>query len=136
MLNASIVSRTQLVAVAAPERDPLTQPTRERRQPYDLARILADSGIPFREKPRDYGTVYAIADCLTSPDHRGGACFVQFASGAVAYRCLHDSCSGKGWQDVRGGLKVPERLAASTSTPRTQAGMDAYEIRGGKVVRL
>jgi len=102
---------------------------------YDLACILTDSGIHYREKRRDYGVVYEIADCLTSADHTAGACFVQFTSGAVTYRCLHDSCRGKGWQDVRGCLKLSRTPAQILVTPRNAFGMDAYEIRDGKVVR-
>ncbi len=46
-------------------------------------------------------------DCLTSTDHTGGASFIQFSSGKFVYRCLHDRCSGKGWQDVKHLLKLP-----------------------------
>ncbi|MGI8482739.1 MAG: hypothetical protein ACR2OU_00565 [Thermomicrobiales bacterium] len=74
---------------------------------YDLATILDDSGIQYREKRKDYGTVYEV-DCQTSTDHTGGACFIQFGSGKFVYRCLHQSCSGKGWQDVKHLLKLPE----------------------------
>jgi len=135
MPNAGTLTRAQMEAVAAPEPEAVNRPTGEGMPTYDLVRILADSGIRFREKPRAYGTVYEIADCLTSPDHSEGACFVKFTSGAVAYRCLHDRCSGKGWQDVREYLKLPA-VPTGTISVRKSRKTATFEIRGGEVVRL
>jgi hypothetical protein len=87
---------------------------------YDLATILADSGIQYRERRKDFGAVYEV-DCLTSTDHTGGACFIQFSNGKFVYRCLHQSCSDKGWHDVKHLLKLPERPTAPT-WPRVKLG--------------
>lgn len=113
--NPGTVTREQLEAIAAAEPAPVHREpfTGER---YDLPAILAKAGIQHREKQASYGAVYEIADCLTSADHADGACFIQFHSGAVAYRCLHARCSGKGWQDVKALLNLPDRTSGPTLT--------------------
>ncbi len=75
----------------------------------DLERVLMDSGIDYVKKARNYGTAFDLPQCLTSSEHDTGASFIQFDSGAVAYRCLHDSCSGKSWEDVKPALKLPPK---------------------------
>jgi hypothetical protein len=117
--DAGAVTVAQLEAVAAAKPEPakgkaFTTTTGDGQSydgpEYDLATILTDSGMQYREKRKDYGTVYEV-DCLSSTDHTGGACFMQFASGKFVYHCLHQSCSGKGWQDVKHLLKLPEGSA-------------------------
>lgn len=131
--DAGTVTREQLEAVATAKPEPpkgkafkaTTGDSSTYAGPeYDLATILDDSGIQYREKRKDYGAVYEV-DCQTSSDHTGGACFIQFGSGKFVYRCLHQSCSGKGWQDVKHLLKLPEGGTGPRVTfAGTQAGAD------------
>lgn len=72
--------------------------------PRDVRGALAGAGVGFREKAKAWGTVLELDRCLTSGDHADGACVIEFASGALAYRCLHNRCAGKRWEDVRAGL--------------------------------
>ncbi len=119
-----IVSRGQLEAIASDKSEPVTGKLVLGSGPQkDMPLILSNSGISFREKPREYGTVFEIDDCLTSSEHQDGACFIQFPSGAVAYKCLHNSCSDKTWHDVKPLLKLPaHQTGASMSIgPRTGA---------------
>jgi len=127
--DAGTVTRAQMEAIAAVKPEPSKGKAFKAATgdgstydgpDYDLATILTDSGIQYREKRNAYGTVYEV-DCLTSTDHTGGACFIQFASGKFVYRCLHQSCSGKGWQDVKHLLKLPERPAGATG-PQVKLG--------------
>lgn len=111
--NPGIVSREQLESVAADEPNPARRVS-VTGDAYDLRAILSDSGIQYREKIREYGTAFKIDDCLTSSDHEDGAVFIQFHSGAVAYRCLHDRCAGKGWRDVKQLLNMPTRPSEPT----------------------
>jgi hypothetical protein len=47
-------------------------------------------------------TRYRLESCVFDPNHRSpDAALFQFASGALAYVCLHDSCREKTWRDVR-----------------------------------
>lgn len=103
---AGIVSREQLEAVAAWGEEAEAQPTPirpgvgrwERR---DIRAALQAAGVGFRERAKSYGTVFELDRCLTSADHDDGAVVIEMASGALAYRCLHNRCAGKSWADVR-----------------------------------
>ncbi|HWV23968.1 MAG TPA: hypothetical protein VNZ58_07245, partial [Thermomicrobiales bacterium] len=59
--------------------------------------------------------------CLTSDEHDTGASFFQFNSGAVSYRCLHDSCAGKGWQDVKPQLGIRDTPYVSGNRPQSSS---------------
>jgi hypothetical protein len=122
-----VVTEDQLEAVAAlapvlPRRD--ARASAYDGPAYDLARLLDKAGIEFTTKERDYATVYELASCLTSTEHDGGASLIQFPSGAVAYRCLHDSCSTKGWRDVKLVLDVPENRSFPTNSHRENVGKE------------
>jgi len=88
---------------------------------YDLRKLLDDAGIQYTEKERTYGTAYDLASCLTSDEHDTGASFFQFNSGAVSYRCLHDSCAGKGWQDVKPQLGIRDTPYVSGNRPQSSS---------------
>jgi len=53
------------------------------------------------------GTKYILEACrLTLPTPGLARQFLQFVSGAIAFRCLHNSCQGNEWQHLR-ELKEP-----------------------------
>ena len=138
--TAATVTNEQLQRIAADDSQsvvsaPFVQDS------IDLPNILSDSGIAYRVKPAVYGTIYLISDCLTSDDHSDGACFIQFHSGAVDYRCLHARCGAKRWRDVKPLLQLPVFLNATPISPgptskRNRTNGPTFEIRGGKVVVL
>lgn len=109
--DTQIVTREQLESVAA-----LTSsiqhcgqgPSVNQGSHYDLDRVLQQAGIEYRRKDRGYATVYELVSCLTSEAHDSGAAILEFPSGAVAYQCHHDSCSGKGWREVKSKLGLTE----------------------------
>ncbi|MDP9362703.1 MAG: hypothetical protein M3Q10_00480, partial [Chloroflexota bacterium] len=68
--------------------------------PIDIRERLAALGVGYREMERSYGTALDLDRCLTSDAHDSGACIVEFKDGGLAYRCLHNSCADKGWEDV------------------------------------
>lgn len=107
---------------------------------HDVPALLQRANIDFTERARDYGTVYQLSECLTSDAHRDGAAIFQFASGAVAYRCLHNSCAGKDWGDVRARLGVREprhaTAGADAGRPETPAGSRAAGAFGSQPVGM
>jgi len=66
-----------------------------------LEAALKERGIGFTVKDAGYALTYQLDRCLTSSDHTDGAVLQVMKSGALVYRCLHNTCSGKGWSDVR-----------------------------------
>jgi KaiC/GvpD/RAD55 family RecA-like ATPase len=103
------VRAEQLRALAAllpeePERGarrPRQGPPGEIDVPEWVSAHLRGIGI-VREKPWGGGTAYVLSECPFDPSHAApDSCIIQFASGAVAFKCLHDSCQGHGWHALR-----------------------------------
>ena len=44
----------------------------------------------------------------------GGACIIEFTSGALTYTCRHASCAGKGWEDAKRALGLTSRQGAGS----------------------
>jgi RecA-family ATPase len=55
-----------------------------------------------REKAWGGGTVYVLSECPFDASHTApDSCIIQFPSGAVAFKCLHNSCQQHDWQVLR-----------------------------------
>jgi hypothetical protein len=70
---------------------------------FDLDSFIQQHGIQVTsEQPFSGGTKYILDHCLFDESHKGkDAAIFKLASGTLAYRCLHDSCSSYLWKDVR-----------------------------------
>ena len=95
---------------ALADRAPTQKPTRTpsvKGASFDLEQVLSDSGIDIHKVKHepDGRTIYEVG-CLTSTAHTDGAFFTEFPDGGINYSCHHDSCAGKGWQDVKHLLKL------------------------------
>lgn len=101
----SIVSLELLKTVAgmAPEA-PAPSRTTMAGTSLDMDKWLADRGVPIR-KHGPWGTggyKWVLELCPWNGEHTDGAAFiVKLHSGAIAAGCLHSSCAGKGWRDLR-----------------------------------
>jgi hypothetical protein len=114
----SVVSREHLAAIAAfaPKPEPRATPSSNGHaagRTWDIRDVLAKKGIGFTKKELAYATAFGLDRCLTSTDHVAGAVILEFPNGALAYSCRHNRCQGKGWQDVRPLLDLPERDAST-----------------------
>lgn len=81
------------------------------------AYIAAHQLSVVREESFDgTGKRYILAACLFDSSHTGtSAALGRSKDGAVFYKCMHDSCSGKTWSDVKA------KLGAVTLTPAGEA---------------
>ena len=60
----------------------------------------ADHGAPILEaRDEQYARVYKVEDPFDH-NHKDAAVFV-YPSGALAFKCFHDSCAGRKWADYR-----------------------------------
>jgi hypothetical protein len=84
---------------------------------WDLRELLTKAEVGWREKAKPGYIVLQLDRCLTSTDHADGAALFQFDSGAVAYKCLHARCTGKGWADVR-PILAPEAERPREKKPK------------------
>jgi KaiC/GvpD/RAD55 family RecA-like ATPase len=74
--------------------------------PFNVEQFLKDINAVYkkREYPHEGSpcTRYGLAECFFDSSHTNNdACIFQYDSGALAYKCLHDSCQNKKWKDVR-----------------------------------
>lgn len=82
---------------------------------HQIRAALEAKEIGSTVKRRDGRIILDLRQCLTSADHTAGDCITIFPSGARDYRCHHDSCKDKGWQDA----KVALGLSSSSSFVRS-----------------
>lgn len=70
---------------------------------FDIDSFIAKSGLMVRSDNKVGGTrKIVLEECPFDPSHKApdSAIFV-LDSGAVAFKCFHNSCQDKHWQDVR-----------------------------------
>jgi len=73
---------------------------------FNLTELLNDIDVKYKKSKQIYKNSpcirYALAECFFDSSHTNNdACFFQYESGAIAYKCQHNSCKDKTWQDVR-----------------------------------
>jgi len=70
-----------------------------------VAEWLRDNGRSFVEKRSG---VFELDVCPFNPEHVGGSAVVlQQASGALGFKCHHNSCAGHHWQDAKRAIGLP-----------------------------
>ncbi len=82
---------------------PVAQSTLKEPGAVDLARFIERNGIAVRfDAAWNGGRKFILEHCPFDPSHTGSsAALLQLASGAVVFRCLHNGCARRKWQDVR-----------------------------------
>ena len=104
------------IAALLPVEDP-TEPKgyRSGASDFDVRTWLTDHGLVVqREKPWHAGaTVLELAVCPFNAEHAGSAVVILDATGRFLFRCLHNSCTEKRWNDLR-TLLEPDRPRSRT----------------------
>lgn len=72
-------------------------------QVINLGEWLDVHHLGYDAKPYMGGTLFVLAECPFSGDHRDGAYAIQFPSGAIFAGCHHQSCGGgsQRWTDLK-----------------------------------
>ena len=69
---------------------------------FDVERFMNDHGIQYTAKPYKGGVKYVLKECPFDHQHTApDSAIFKLSSGALGFRCLHNSCADKTWQDVR-----------------------------------
>lgn len=71
---------------------------------FNLRKFMADNNIVVdREVPlTGGGTKYVLKECPFCSDHKApDSAIFEMPSGAIAFKCLHNSCSQYGWRELR-----------------------------------
>ncbi len=70
---------------------------------FNLDDFISKNNIGVSDTIRtSQSTKYVLDHCLFNNQHKGkDAVIFKLQNGAIAYKCLHSSCSNRTWQDVR-----------------------------------
>ena len=69
---------------------------------FDIEEWMDRHGIGYREEQDSTSTKYILRECPFDSNHKGkDAMIFKMPSGAIGFKCFHNSCQGKTWQDVR-----------------------------------
>ena len=69
---------------------------------FDLVDFLSKNGITYKEDSNDRAKIFKLDYCPFDHNHTNGdAKIFQYANGAIAFKCHHNSCAKYKWQDVR-----------------------------------
>jgi len=76
--------------------------TRPQQGGFNLPDFIARLGISYEVDQHEGSDRYKLAHCPFNPEHgKGEAAIFQRAGGALGFKCQHNSCADKGWQDLR-----------------------------------
>ena len=70
---------------------------------FDIENWMDEHGLkPIKTESGMDCTIYPLANCPFDPSHTNGDSKIfKYSNGAIAFKCHHNSCRGKMWQDVR-----------------------------------
>ena len=81
------------------------------RGDFDLTAFLSRLGIEYDQDAHEGATRYKLAHCPFNSEHgKGEAAIFQQSSGALGFKCQHNSCADKHWQDVRALIDGPKEV--------------------------
>jgi hypothetical protein len=112
MLRPAPREALERLAALAPNPVSEPQPSTNGHRPavwgdLDVERYLIEHGLTIvKTGPWDgAGKKWVLGVCPWNAEHTDRSAYVvQFANGAIGAGCQHDSCSGKGWHDLRATL--------------------------------
>ena len=69
---------------------------------FDIEEWMTRHGIEYTVKAGGEYTKYVLKECPFDSNHKApDSMILKQPNGAIGFKCLHDSCQGKRWQDVR-----------------------------------
>lgn len=71
---------------------------------FDLRKFITENGIKVaKELPFDNGgTKFVLEECPWNPEHHApDSAIFLFSSGAISFKCLHNSCADHDWRELR-----------------------------------
>lgn len=69
---------------------------------FDLPGFLSRLNIEYRADTHDGRERYKLGHCPFNPEHGfGEAAVFRDSAGVLGFRCMHNTCTDKRWQDVR-----------------------------------
>lgn len=101
---------------------------------FDVDALLQKNGIEYSKRAWGAGHKLILKCCLFNSNHVGSsAAVLQFASGAVFYKCQHDGCAGKSWHDARDLLDPGWRGRRGSKGTRSKVASGKKKTGGSKL---
>lgn len=103
--DIDVVTKQQLANLASLAPSPESMKSfRAGKSDFDLAKWIHHQGFGIASGPLDWngGTKWILTECPFNGEHTDRSAYiVQFASGAIAAGCHHNSCQGWSWNELR-----------------------------------
>lgn len=102
-IESNGVDLLKLLANELPEAPKPTRKKTTSTSEFDIEDWMSDHGLqPIRTETGNDCTIYPLAHCPFDSSHTDGDSKIfKYSNGAIAFKCHHNSCHGKMWQDVR-----------------------------------
>lgn len=69
---------------------------------FDIEEWMNRYGLRYKAATYNGGTKYILEECPFDSNHKApDSMITKSASGAIGFKCLHNSCSGYHWKDLR-----------------------------------
>ena len=111
------------------ERKPLQQP--HTYEEFDIERWLSDHKIQYTKKSwKDGAEKYVLDECPFNGDHKApDSCVIKQSSGAIGFKCLHNSCRNYTWKDLRLKYEPDAYDRPETQDREIEAGWQRHNQR-------
>jgi hypothetical protein len=102
-------------------------------QPFVVEDFMQRHGLEHTKDVLDGSERFKLAECPFNPEHKNGeAAIFRKPSGALGFKCMHNSCADKKWRDVREHFEGP-RVERVGTTFSGVVDADTGEIATGRV---
>lgn len=99
---------------------------------FDIKDFLARHNLTYKEDIGRDCQIYLLDECPFDHNHRNGDSKIfAYTNGAIAFKCHHNSCKGKKWQDVRAKYE-PEAYEWQQDDERIENGYAAHKALRNK----
>lgn len=69
---------------------------------FNVEDFMREHGMTYKEQQGDRARIFRLDECPFDSNHKNGdAKIFLYPNGAIAFKCHHNSCADKHWQDVR-----------------------------------
>ena len=96
---------------------------------FDIKEWMSKYGIRYKESAAGDYTKFVLDECPFDSSHKAPDSMITIgSSGAIGFKCFHNSCQGRTWQDVR-KLFEPDAYDRNTADDeRIQAGWNQHKL--------